>query len=62
MKCRRTKDGQRVNNTVNKILLKQYSKLEIDGEFGKKLIYEIHSTYDYTGNILEEIHYDSNGS
>jgi len=51
-----------MENITKKEILKSYNIIKTGKEYSHKLKYEIHSTYDRSGKILEEIHYDWNGS
>ncbi len=51
-----------MENITKKEILKSYNIIKTGKEYSHKLKYEIHSIYDRAGRILEEIHYDWNGS
>jgi len=51
-----------MENITKKEILKSYNIIKTGKEYSHKLKYEIRGTYDPTGNILKELHYDWNGS
>jgi len=51
-----------MENITKKEILKSYNIIKTGKEYSHKLKYEIHGTYDRSGNILKEIHFDWNGS
>lgn len=51
-----------MENITKKEILKSYNIIKTGKEYSHKLKYKIHHTYDRAGKILEETHYDWNGS
>jgi|GEM_PF-5405156 len=51
-----------MENITKKEILKSYNIIKTGKEYSHKLKYEIHSIYDRRGNIIEETHFDWNGS
>ena len=51
-----------MKNIIKKEILKSYNIVKTGKKYSHKLKYEIHGTYDRAGRILEEMHYDWNGS